>query len=65
MKIWQITCSNSESFLILNSSEDVIREVSHLMGEMVGLKQVEESIKISLREMSKPDYENVPEFGGW
>lgn len=65
MMVWKISFSNSKAFLILNSSEDVIREMNYLMGEMVWAKQAGEDIKLSLIEMSKQDYENLPEFGGW
>lgn len=65
MKVWRITCSESESYLILNSVEDVVREVTHLMGEMIWSKSVGEDIKLSLEEMDKKDYENLPEFDAW
>lgn len=63
MKVWRISSFNN--FIILNSIEDTVRELKHLMGEIEWSKDTEEVIKISLEDMDKKDYENLPEFDGW
>ncbi len=63
MNVWKI--SYFKVFMILDSIEDVIREVTNLMEEIKWSKGVGEEIKISFEEMSKKDYENLPEFDAW
>lgn len=63
MKVWKI--SYSDIPMTLDSIEDVIREVTYLMEEIKWSEGVGEEIKISFEEMSKNDYENLPEFDAW